>query len=112
MDRSLKAGHPITLPLGKHQSTFRHVRCDGEAPLPGIGVQARNLATAAVDVVRGLVAGSGLKADDAEKARRRAICVSNACGQYRASDDRCAACGCWKRAKTWLTASRCPVGRW
>jgi len=48
----------------------------------------------------------------AEIARRRAICESNACGQYMGHEDRCAACGCNVAKKiAWRTAS-CPDGHW
>jgi hypothetical protein len=47
-----------------------------------------------------------------EVVRRRAICHSNACGQYAAHDDRCFACGCNVEKKiAWRTAS-CPDGHW
>jgi hypothetical protein len=48
----------------------------------------------------------------AEVMRRRAICESNACGQYMPLDDRCMACGCNVAKKiAWRTAE-CPDGYW
>jgi len=48
----------------------------------------------------------------AEITRRRAICESNACGQYTAPGDRCLACGCNVAKKiAWRTAE-CPDGYW
>ncbi len=50
--------------------------------------------------------------DPAEIARRHAICRTNACGQYLAAADQCAACGCHVGKKVaWRTAS-CPRGHW
>jgi hypothetical protein len=47
-----------------------------------------------------------------EVVRRRAICRSNACGEYLDYDDRCAQCGCNVEKKiAWRTAS-CPLARW
>jgi hypothetical protein len=47
-----------------------------------------------------------------EIVRRRAICRSNACGNYDPSADRCFACGCNVEKKiAWRTAS-CPDGHW
>lgn len=47
----------------------------------------------------------------AEIERRLAICQAP-CGQWRESDQRCAACGCYARFKVRLRSSQCPIGKW
>ena len=79
--------------------------------VPGIGTQMRNLAASGMRVLGGLMRGQ-LAAGDATVARRHAICRENSCGAYRAADDRCGRCGCWLRAKAWLSVEKCPVGLW
>ena len=83
-----------------------------EAPLPSIWGQARSLGRAVVATVAAVVTGRRAVVDAGEAERRHAICRTNACRKYRASDDRCASCGCYARAKLWLDAVRCPVGLW
>jgi hypothetical protein len=48
----------------------------------------------------------------AEADRRRAICEANACGAYRKSDQRCAACGCPTGSKARWRSQSCPRGLW
>ena len=112
MGASLKAGQPITLTLGPRQRTFRRRRVGSEAPLPSAGTMARSLSEAFVATVRAVLTGDRVVATPEEAERRKAICVTNRCGMYRASDDRCAACGCWKKAKVWVDAVRCPKSYW
>ena len=79
--------------------------------VPGIATQMRNLAASGMRVLGGLMRGQ-LAASDATVARRHAICRENSCGSYRSADDRCGRCGCWLRAKAWLSVEKCPVGLW
>lgn len=44
--------------------------------------------------------------------REARLACCQACAEYRASDDRCLACGCIMRFKTALTFCDCPRGIW
>lgn len=83
-----------------------------EPRLPGVGVMAKGLAGAVVRTLARVASGRSPVLPGEEKQRRHAICQANQCGEYRKSDDRCAACGCYARAKVWLTSERCPRGLW
>lgn len=81
----------------------------GPGPLRLVGNALRALG----DTVASLADGKPLTVGDAEKTRRRAAC--DACeAYYDAEAGRCLhpACGCFLRAKTWLTSQRCPAGEW
>lgn len=80
-------------------------------PMPSVATQVANAARSARRVFAGIMTGR-LGASSEEVQRRHAICRKNSCGQYRADQDRCGACGCWLRAKRWLSVEACPVGLW
>tara|TARA_S200002703_G_scaffold151891_1_gene151759 strand:+ start:2979 stop:3221 length:243 start_codon:yes stop_codon:yes gene_type:complete len=75
--------------------------------LPGMAARLRHLANDMKTVAKtpGPVAVSV-----AEKERRLAIC--SACGYFQRGWCTHQKCGCNMRAKTWLSALRCPDGRW
>lgn len=81
-------------------------------PLPGPARLATNAAQAVVRNLAHLATGGPLRASEAAVTARREIC--RACELYRADQDRCAhaSCGCFLKAKAWLHAERCPVGKW
>ena len=89
-----------------------------EPQLPPLMQQARNFGDAFVRSVKSVAKGNPLKVSDATKAKRQEICRSNACGKYRASDDRCSMCGCplskrgFITAKTELFAEFCKLNFW
>lgn len=80
--------------------------------LPSLAIQARNFGQAILGSFGTVMAGRSAVVTEVERTRRRAICVANRCGAYLESSDRCARCGCWARAKAWLSVERCPVGLW
>jgi len=106
-----RVGQAFTMRAGPITRTSRLIRC-GEAPLPGLGAMARNLTRAVGRAVRAVATGGRAVTTPAESARRHAVCRQNRCGLYRASDDRCAACGCWQKAKAWAQKETCPAGFW
>lgn len=68
----------------------------GELALPSLPARARNFTRS---VARGVVSqarGNPRNVTEATRDARRAKCVANVCGKYRASDGRCAhpLCGC------------------
>jgi hypothetical protein len=74
--------------------------------LPPLATQARNLSGAVAAHV-----ASGLQHAPPEQQRtRQAICRT--CEHWRASDQRCAKCGCFTQAKTAWASSVCPIGKW
>jgi hypothetical protein len=85
---------------------------DKEKPLPGIGAQAANFGKALVRSAVHVAKGGDLRLEEEEQEDRRSICESNICGNYRASDDRCADCGCFLADKIPLAAEYCPLMMW
>lgn len=85
----------------------------GEPPLPPMADQVRNALAAAGRVVSAVVTGQPVFVNSDQKEARLAVCRS--CDQYRPSDDRCGACGCWQdgvAGKAALATESCPLGRW
>lgn len=80
-------------------------------PLPNVGRMVANVVREAANVGRSALAGR-VVAENSVQRDRHEVCRANRCGLYRATDDRCAACGCFLRAKVWLAAARCPRGYW
>jgi hypothetical protein len=73
---------------------------------PSIVAMAANLASTAA-----AFAASGFElADDAEKARRLAIC--HACPDFDAGQGRCRLCGCFAEVKVRVGVAGCPAGKW
>lgn len=67
---------------------------------------ATNLASAVVkDVLTGMPRRTEL-----EVAALMDTC--KACEQFRASDKRCAKCGCYLTLKLWMAGQHCPLGKW
>lgn len=89
----------------------RHARivlgvADRPPSYPPAIVQAGNaLGAAAAFILDGF-----RTADDAEQARRLAIC--HACEHYDASQHRCRACGCFADLKARVASSSCPHHKW
>jgi glycosyltransferase involved in cell wall biosynthesis len=77
-----------------------------EPELPPLASRAANYARAQV---RHTLDGRA-KADDATVAARLAIC--GGCDRLRASDRRCAECGCPVEAKAAWRSEACPLGKW
>lgn len=77
-----------------------------EMPLPSPSRMAGNFIGSLIDHAKG-----GMEAlSETDKASRLAIC--SACPAYRASDDRCAECGCFLSLKAGWKASKCPRNLW
>lgn len=77
-------------------------------PYPPVWRQASNLLRSL-----GRWARSGFRlARPIVRARRKAICRGNRCGQYDAAADRCRVCGCSTALKPYLNSERCPRGHW
>ena len=81
-------------------------------PLPNVGRMVANLAREAANVGASAARGLPILAENSVQRDRHEVCRANRCGLYRATDDRCAACGCFLRSKVWLAAARCPRGFW
>lgn len=99
-----KAGDPCA--ACEHGKWGPYVRC--EEPLPPVTVQAQNFLKAAFEEGKALI--SSKPPTPEEISRRLEIC--RACEHYRASDERCAKCGCFLRIKTAWRAQKCPIGKW
>lgn len=65
-----------------------------EPALPSIPRRSMNAAKSIAQATANFVKGQPMRVSDATKAKRTAICRSNTCGKYRASDDHCSKCGC------------------
>lgn len=75
-------------------------------PLPPLHEQAVNF----LGAVASHVAGGMQQVDDAEKARRLAVCGS--CPNFLPTDQRCSVCGCWMAIKAAWAQEKCPQGLW
>jgi hypothetical protein len=81
-------------------------------PLPKLSTMIANATTEAKVVCRDAIKTGRIKADDSIKKSRLSFCAS--CEYYRPQDERCSheKCGCFVKFKTWLSASKCPAGKW
>lgn len=77
-----------------------------EPSLPPLTAQVGNLMRSAA---RHVAAGMP-EASPEEQDHRKSLC--RGCEQYRPSDDRCAACGCYVKEKTSWKLEACPLGKW
>lgn len=82
-----------------------------EAALPSSIEMAANLSKSLGEEALAVVKGRPAISEE-EAQRRFAICQTNQCGQFRASDERCAACGCYLSKKTAWRSQACPKGYW
>jgi hypothetical protein len=102
----------------KKGSRFLAVPITGEPALPSLPRMIVNAGIAAARSVRSVVTGNPVKVSPETAAKRRTICQSNVCGLYRASDRRCAKCGCPTSDKglidnkTEYFAEFCPLKLW
>ncbi len=78
-----------------------------EPELPPLRTMARSAAGAAARAV----ASGFARVDAATTAARLAVCEAP-CEFYRASDARCAACGCYVKVKSVALMEECPKGYW
>jgi len=82
-----------------------------EPPLPSLPARARNLAVQSAK--EGIAILQGVPAPTEEEiSRRLAICNSNVCGNWRASDETCALCGCPMVKKTTWRSAVCLAAKW
>lgn len=97
----------MTFPVGR-----TIISKPGEPALPPFRTVAGNAFKAAGRVVAATMQGKTIWLTPAKSAANRAICESNQCGFYRASDQRCAHpnCGCFAKLKTRLATEDCPAG--
>jgi hypothetical protein len=77
-----------------------------EPELPSKLTMARNATVATGQALKSRFK----KVSGEEQARRLAIC--NDCEFFRASDSRCAKCGCQTNWKSRLAAWHCPIDKW
>lgn len=92
---------------------LRGAPCKRQEPsLPSMGRRLVNVTKAIGRSVARVAAGRPVLVSDEVQAERQAICESNKCGAYRASDKTCSVCGCGCRGKvlnkTRYAAERCP----
>jgi len=85
--------------------------------LPPIAEMGKNVVAAMLRTADQLVSTGTIKASPEEIERRRIICAGDGkdvplCSRFIVEKERCAACGCFTKIKTWLTAERCPLGKW
>ena len=78
-----------------------------EPPLPPLPQMAANLARATVAQLAGRMQ---TRTDEEARAIVKEHCAP--CENYRASDGRCAKCGCFLATKTAWKSQHCPVGKW
>ncbi len=71
--------------------------------------QIQTFAKAVVTECGAALAGDA-SVDEAEKARRIALC--EACDCFIAGDRRCQKCGCWMDTKSGFRTAVCPEGKW
>jgi hypothetical protein len=85
----------------------KDVDCDEKRSLPGVVQMAENLAQAVVAHV-----SDGFQ----KRTESETVEIFNQhckpCEFYRASDQRCAKCGCFLSTKTAWKSAHCPVGKW
>jgi hypothetical protein len=97
---------------------FLAVPKTGEPALPSLPRQAGNALKAVVRTVKSVATGNRIKVSPETATKRREICQSNKCGLYRASDQRCAKCGCPSSPRGFipdkadLFSEFCPLKLW
>jgi hypothetical protein len=102
----------ITLPQATELRQLFHEAAQREAPLPSLLERAQNLAGAAGRVIKAVVEGQPIEIEEVLYQERLARCRSCPSQQYRASDQTCAECGCYIRAKAALATEFCRLGYW
>jgi hypothetical protein len=81
-----------------------------EPELPGALRMAANAAASAAGALAGAATGAGVLNPQWKVSLRMSVCRS--CDRFRASDERCAECGCFLALKTHLSNEHCPLGKW
>jgi len=88
----------------------------GGKELPSLFVQAKNVASAAMDTAKAVVQGQQIKVSKEEQIRRIEVCAGTEgipkCDFFRPDGKRCTKCGCRMEIKTWLAKTACPIGKW
>lgn len=81
-------------------------------PLPRPMAIASNAVKAIGRNVTHVARGNRPTVDTATAAHRLQICES--CPLFNSENERCTHphCGCFAKIKTWLTAEKCPEGKW
>jgi hypothetical protein len=102
------AGNPCA--SCSHGKWGPYIQCD-EPALPSLPVRARNLAVQSAKEAAAIASGVPAVTEE-EAGRRLAICKSNVCGFWRASDETCSQCGCPMVKKSPWRSARCPAGKW
>jgi len=102
----------ITLERATELQQQFHEAAQREAPLPSLLERAKNLAGAAGRVIVAVVEGQPIEIEEVLYQERLARCRSCPSQQYRASDQTCAECGCYVRAKAALATEFCRLGYW
>jgi hypothetical protein len=94
---------------------YRPPKKPEDKPLPSVVKMVKNVAVAAASEAKARGAGAAALSD-VDAAARLLICrgtdPSSRCPELRASDDRCAQCGCYVARKTKWVSQRCPLGKW
>ena len=85
--------------------------------LPSMAEMSKNALAAIVRTADQFVSHGVVKAAPEEIERRRIICSGDGgstprCDKFILENERCGVCGCFTKLKTWLTAERCPLGKW
>jgi len=102
----------ITVAKAEEQRQQFHEAAQREAPLPSLLERAKNLAGAAGRVIKAIVDDQPIEIEEVLYQERLARCRSCPSQQYRASDQTCAECGCYVRAKAALATEACRLGYW
>jgi hypothetical protein len=81
---------------------------------PSLATQTGNAVAAAGRAVTAFARGEHVFVSPEEEARRGAICESNECGKFDATQRRCTLCGCKTDIKRRLKTESCPdtPSRW
>lgn len=75
---------------------------------PKIKASLAKMASSFVET--GLQAIKSGKVDKDMRNSRYAKCLT--CPSFISNTKRCAECGCFMEAKTWIAAAHCPIGQW
>lgn len=82
--------------------------CCGRKGKPPIKKQISNVALAAGRIANNALKGKNILVSKDKRDKRLNACKE--CDEYDGS--RCNECGCFVKAKTWLTTELCLLGKW
>lgn len=117
MPRPCTCDKPGCIPCELYRTSPRHREMwdsDGTQKLryPHMGEMVINFASAIGEGVGQVLTGTNPVSDKEVHEKRLTICESCPSGSYDKEQSRCRECGCAMAVKTYLKASKCPLGHW